>query len=179
MAGRVIGTIVLIATLAAIYLAPQGLLTKPTLAEQRAGPFRFVELDSGLTAKQARARLPELAAGERASAGLPAVINRSLLDEGAPVRIGRVYPARGAAPGSADPADATGVRWSESRYLVAEFPYRGSFSPAFGAWRVYRGLPDELARRGCDPGPVLEIYDAEAETIRYLVSLDGEASRTH
>ena len=53
--------------------------------------------------------------------------------------------------------------------VVTEFPYKGEFSIAMGALKVYTALGRYRKASGLDEAPVMEIYDKEAGLIRYLV----------
>jgi len=56
--------------------------------------------------------------------------------------------------------------------IVAEFPYRNSFSIIAGVFRVYPAMGALAREKGYAPGAVLEVYDMKAGLITYVMPVD-------
>ncbi|MCB2211094.1 hypothetical protein KQI52_03160 [bacterium] len=166
MFGRIVATIILIITLALLYLAPQGLLTKPILEETVAGPIlmqTLETLDEGLAYRRIQDD------GAVIDAESLAVYNDRIVDGDATVNLVRFTTLDTTMTEFPHLAGQDSEIWPRGEFLVAKFPYRGNWSPRLGKWKVYKGLGNEARARGLLPAPVLEIHDATAEEIRYLM----------
>ena len=187
MLGRIVAVIVLVVSLALIYLAPQGLLTKPISDDAHTGPYLLELTADTMALKDARyTALDQCMGGER----LPVVLSLGLMfgELGIPgcmiadtsitarnlvtdtlliAGLDTISDITSAAP------SAGYALWPASQSIIVSFPLRGNWSPRLGSWKVYRGLVDELRQNGLDARPVLEIYDPATEEIRYVMSLDS------
>ncbi len=169
MAARIITTLILIVTLALVYLAPQGLLTKPKLEQELRGPFVLRDLEM-MDDQSAYFRAYDLGTQDTTiEAGWsPVVLNERMITAGDTVQFGYAFEFSGTRSGLADTA-STFVHLPRDTYLIAQFPNRGQFSARLGAWKVYKGFQHEVMRRGLLPGPVLEIHEVDSEEILYLL----------
>ncbi len=85
--------------------------------------------------------------------------------------VGRIVPEAPAAL----PDGVAYVTFPASDNISTTFPYKGEFSIAMGAVKVYTALRTYRQKNSVDEAPVMEIYDKDAGVIRYLI-LTGIAS---
>ena len=169
MFARIITTLILIVTLGLVYLAPQGLLTKPKLEQELRGPFvlRDVEL---MDDQSAYYQAYDLGVKDTTIevGWSPAVLNERMTTHGDTVQFGYAFEFNGSRSALADTASGF-IQLPRDTYLIASFPNRGQFSSRLGAWKVYKGFQHEVMKRGLLPGPVLEIHEIGSEEILYLL----------
>jgi hypothetical protein len=172
MAGRVIATLMLIATLALIYLAPQGLLTKPQLEEGLRGPFQLRDLEP-LDEKLAYQRAYDLGLQDTTieTGWSPAILNEQLVSATEQIEFGYVSESNDAELFMNTNVETSVTQLPRGSYLIASFPNRGMFSARLGAWKVLRGFQHEVMKRNLRLGPILEIHAIGSEEIHYLMAI--------
>ncbi|HEX04375.1 MAG TPA: hypothetical protein ENH10_04375 [Bacteroidetes bacterium] len=103
---------------------------------------------------------------------LPCLINEQLVSSVESVQVGLFCENRASGESDTIVDGDEDVHWPEEEYLIASFPYRGKHSLMLGSWKVYRGLLHEILKRRLAPGAVLEVFDTNAEQIRYLMPVE-------
>lgn len=163
MVMRIVALIVLAISLAFVFLAPQGLLTNPTLEEGWVDAHAIAVIGDTMLYVEGRALVDSLAHDPQPGSPFPGLLYLGLVEEGPE----RVVPVRVWTDTTEAGAHARILPGSDG--LTVRFPHRGAYSYRFADWKVYDAISKELRRRAWPGLEVLEVHDRPAEEVRYLI----------
>lgn len=160
-----------------VWLAPQGLMTKPTVAEETVGPYWMVYQEVTGDYRNTPVAM-DAVYDTLVERGIETTHGVGLyLDNPASVAKEALRSHVGCLVDSAQYAavmEAVGFPYSTKKFAarsahVARFPLRGQMSYMFGAIKAYKALGKVSEEEGLSERAMMEIYDVPGEEIRYIL----------